>query len=69
MSAKQARLGQVDVRLTLTDSEAMGLSQFLKRLRQDDVRARTSSQSEMACAIEGLSIVRRELARQGYDPR
>lgn len=69
MPGKFVALAQVDIRLTLNDYEAVALSQFLKRLRQDDVRARTSSQLEMSVAVEALSNLRRELAAAGFDPR
>jgi len=55
--------------LELTDSEAVALAQFVKRVTWTEMRACAADDYECNQIRRGLDLLRQELGLQGYSPR
>ena len=55
--------------LELTESEALALAQFVKRVTWNEMRACAVDEAECYEIRRGLDLLRQELNLQGYSPR
>jgi len=62
-------MSTVEITVTLTDSQAWQLAQFLKRACFSDYRSHATSEAEAYQMIDAGEHIRRVLAEQGYAPR
>jgi hypothetical protein len=62
-------MNTVEITITLTETEAWELAQFLKRVCFSDFRSRATSDAEAYHMSEAGERIRRALAEQGYGPR
>ena len=62
-------MSTVEITVTLTDSQAWQLAQFLKRACFSDYRSHATSEAEAYQMIDAGEHIRRVLVEQGYAPR
>lgn len=62
-------MSDVMLSLELTDSEALALAQFVKRVTWTEMRACAIDEAECCEIRRGLDLLRQELGLQGYSPR
>ena len=62
-------MSTVEITVTLTDSQAWQLAQFLKRACFSDYRSHATSEAEAYHMIDAGEQIRRALAEHGYAPR
>lgn len=62
-------MNAVMLSLELTDSEALALAQFVKRVTWTEMRACAIDEAECYEIRRGLDLLRQELGLQGYSPR
>jgi hypothetical protein len=60
---------QVSIDLQLSDTEAMALAQFVKRVGWTEVRANAASDQEGYDVRDALNLLQTALADAGYAPR
>ncbi|MBW2011201.1 MAG: hypothetical protein JRI32_06030 [Deltaproteobacteria bacterium] len=59
----------VTITVEMTESEAMALAQFLKRVGFTDFRSNAVSEDEAYTMIDASEKIRKELAEVGFAPR
>jgi hypothetical protein len=62
-------MSTVEITVTLTETEAWELAQFLKRVCFSDYRSHATSDDEAYHMIDAGERIRSALADQGYAPR
>lgn len=59
----------VTVTTELTDSQAMALAQFVKRLTRSEMRARAVDDDETWVIKDAIQVLQKSLADSGFAPR
>ncbi|MEM9814880.1 MAG: hypothetical protein AAF827_00490 [Cyanobacteria bacterium P01_D01_bin.6] len=62
-------MNEITITLSLTDSEAISLAQFLKRCSYSDYRARATSDDDAYTMQDAAAKVRDALVTKGFNPR
>lgn len=59
----------VTIMLDMPDEQAQALAQMVKRFCWHDARLFSSDEKELREILDGVTALRRALAREGYAPR
>jgi hypothetical protein len=62
-------MNTVEITITLTETQAWQIAQFLKRACFSDYRSHATSEAEAYHMIDAGEHIRRALAEKGYAPR
>jgi hypothetical protein len=62
-------MNTVEIKITLTETQAWQFAQFLKRACFSDYRSHATSEAEAYHMIDAGEQIRRALAEHGYAPR